>query len=273
MDVKRYADRAVPQFSAYFTRAYLVTMATGYDYQPLDVDKAEIRLLSINLEPVSEDDLLVFRLDHFNFEDSVPEYVAISYVWGDATQRRSIMVNGKNVSVPENAEVALRYLHRAVLSSSVEAMKVNTRDELGRSRINFWIDSVCANQSDLEERGHQVALTSRIYSSAKFVLIWLGPELGETEAGIEAINSVLEDMRRETNDFKHVEEVLYIMEEDFVQQRCAKVDLNHLDWGAIEAFYSAAWFQRLWVWVSLYIQYFDRAMHPIIRTIRCEDIL
>lgn len=236
-------------------------MATGYDYQPLDADKAEIRLLSIYLEPVHEDAPLVFRLDHFNFEVGVPEYVAISYVWGDATKRRSIMVNGKTVSVPKNTEIALRYLHRAVLSSSVEAMKVNTTDEFGRLQINFWIDSVCANQYDLEEREHQVAIMWRIYSSARLVLIWLGHENARTKAGIEAIESVVDDMRRETNDYEHVEKVLLEKRNRFWFRRFLQADLQHLDWLAIDAMYSSTWFQRLWVSIRLAVHFIELVMH------------
>jgi hypothetical protein len=39
-----------------------------------------------------------------------------------------------------------------------------------------WADAVCINQEDIRERGHQVALTGRIYTSAAKVIIWLGPD-------------------------------------------------------------------------------------------------
>lgn len=42
----------------------------------------------------------------------------------------------------------------------------------------IWIDQICINQQDDTERGHQIALMGEIYSSARQVLVWLGPGLG-----------------------------------------------------------------------------------------------
>jgi hypothetical protein len=38
----------------------------------------------------------------------------------------------------------------------------------------LWIDALCINQADFEERSSQVLLMGNIYSSASEVLIWLG---------------------------------------------------------------------------------------------------
>jgi hypothetical protein len=39
----------------------------------------------------------------------------------------------------------------------------------------LWVDAICVNQEDLEERSSQVVLMSAIYSSASEVIVWLGP--------------------------------------------------------------------------------------------------
>lgn len=46
---------------------------------------------------------------------------------------------------------------------------------------DMWIDAICINQSDVAERTAQVALMSRIYSTAKSVVVWLGPEDTSTQ--------------------------------------------------------------------------------------------
>lgn len=38
----------------------------------------------------------------------------------------------------------------------------------------LWIDALCINQSDEEEKGHQVAHMGQIYSGAENVVLWLG---------------------------------------------------------------------------------------------------
>lgn len=126
----------------------------------------------------------------------------------------------------ENAEIALRRLHGAVVSSSLEAME---RFKSGQQRLSFWIDSVCANQRDLKERGHQVSIMWRVYSLANFVLIWLGPEDGRTRSAIEAIQSLFEEMRRETNNFKDAETTLWSLQEDFKYRRSSIGDLGYVD--------------------------------------------
>ena len=42
-----------------------------------------------------------------------------------------------------------------------------------RPRI-LWIDALCINQSDIEERSSQVAFMSSVYSRAVRVIVWLG---------------------------------------------------------------------------------------------------
>jgi len=40
----------------------------------------------------------------------------------------------------------------------------------------LWVDQICVNQSDLDERRHQVEFMASIYGGAIDVLIWLGPD-------------------------------------------------------------------------------------------------
>jgi hypothetical protein len=47
----------------------------------------------------------------------------------------------------------------------------------------MWIDAVCINQNDLEERGDQVQIMALIYAYAAKVTVWLGEEAdGSNEA-------------------------------------------------------------------------------------------
>jgi hypothetical protein len=39
----------------------------------------------------------------------------------------------------------------------------------------LWIDAICINQDDKEERSYQVPLMGSIYSLARRVVVWLGP--------------------------------------------------------------------------------------------------
>lgn len=40
----------------------------------------------------------------------------------------------------------------------------------------FWVDAICINQADLEERSAQVQIMPQIYSQASCVIVWLGDD-------------------------------------------------------------------------------------------------
>jgi hypothetical protein len=90
--------------------------------------------------------------------DGSQSYVALSYVCG--TDQPSIPIDCGNGTLPvlvtKNCHAALRRLRKT-----------------SRKRT-LWIDALCINQQDKDERGYQVAMMKDIYSNASRVYIWLG---------------------------------------------------------------------------------------------------
>jgi hypothetical protein len=83
-------------------------------------------------------------------------YEALSYVWGKDEGHLTITLNMAEHPVRKNLECALRHL----------------RDK-EHPRI-FWIDAICINQADTDERSKQVAMMGNIYKKASKVYAWLG---------------------------------------------------------------------------------------------------
>ncbi|KAM5368485.1 hypothetical protein ACJZ2D_009462 [Fusarium nematophilum] len=84
-------------------------------------------------------------------------YEALSYCWGQSDRPLGfgiILGNGQRMPIDESCHRALVHLQR-------------------RGRLSLWVDSVCINQSDVEERSSQVRLMSRIYESADACIVWL----------------------------------------------------------------------------------------------------
>jgi hypothetical protein len=81
--------------------------------------------------------------------DSQPEYRALSYEWGSSTPTVTIQCNDSNFEVTTNLAAALHRLRK------LDGPKI------------FWIDALCINQKDLEERNQQVAQMGRIYSQVR----------------------------------------------------------------------------------------------------------
>jgi hypothetical protein len=129
-------------------------------YRPLDASKAEIRL--IELLPTSTNTATQrertprCNLIHASLDDK-PDYVALSYTWGDPRDTEKITVDQSLVSVTRNLHSALKHLRYE------------------RTVRILWVDAICINQSDNEEKSWQVKLMSEIYQRATFVSIWLGP--------------------------------------------------------------------------------------------------
>ena len=104
--------------------------------------------------------------------DTRGDFVALSYVWGDSSVKREIYVNNTLVLVTANLEAALRQLqsHSRI-----------------RQGFRIWIDALCINQTDLDERAVQVTRMKDIYARAWHVIVWLGPEAKNSDLAMMAI--------------------------------------------------------------------------------------
>lgn len=88
--------------------------------------------------------------------ESPPQYEAISYAWGTSFNNTRIFLDGMPCSTRHNLVQCLRSLQR--------------KDQI---RV-IWVDALCINQTDVEEKNTQVAYMSQIYRFAFRTLIWLG---------------------------------------------------------------------------------------------------
>jgi len=89
------------------------------------------------------------------------DFEALSYTWGDQGDARSIFVNEICRDIPKNLEEALR------------ALRDLQETRLG---MRYWVDSLCIDQKNVEERNEQVKRMKEIYSRARAVIVWLGQE-------------------------------------------------------------------------------------------------
>jgi hypothetical protein len=95
--------------------------------------------------------------------ESAPPYEALSYNWGSVSQDRTLTCNAKPVSVTQNLWDAIQ----------------NLRDPQ-RERL-MWIDMLCIDQSNQQERAEQVGIMSRIFHRAVRTIVWLGSSESEGE--------------------------------------------------------------------------------------------
>lgn len=94
-----------------------------------------------------------------------PKYQALSYAWGDWANPKLIRLGGKNFWVTKNLWLGLRRLRKRWEPRTL------------------WIDALCINQADDDEKTHQVSRTARIFEMCARGLAWLG----EDPVAVEAI--------------------------------------------------------------------------------------
>jgi hypothetical protein len=133
--------------------------------------------------------------------DNSPEYEALSYVWGDSSDRREIEVKGKALPVTLSLAMAIQHLRlepkgnvTASLSSKMNRDFMYFRDLPGigtafesypaPSRV-LWVDALCINQADMVEKTAQVPKIGVIYQKAVSVVCWMGPKSNTSDRALQ----------------------------------------------------------------------------------------
>lgn len=137
-----------------------------------------IRLLM--LRPGRGYDPMGFDLQETSLNYPV-SYQALSYTWGDPTPRYQFNCNAASLFIAINLHDALwQFRELGILGP-------------------FWIDAVCINQSDIEEKTDQIKMMRSVYEQAALVRIWLGEASNVTANGIallrHAYNAILEQQK------------------------------------------------------------------------------
>jgi hypothetical protein len=168
----------------------------GYQYQTLK--DGEIRLLKFTPSFFGRIRCQIVHQSIYN----LPHYEAISYTWGDPSKAHLLRIQPVSLS---NSYRALWPLNLVASNTKWERIAANfwgvifdlwplsslasrarwllitanVRDILiDRASIftvrYIWIDSLCINQADKDEKSKQVLLMQQIYSKATQTVIWLG---------------------------------------------------------------------------------------------------
>ena len=170
-----------------------------YTYVPLQDANQNIRL--VVLEPGTTWDPLECSLIEVSFKQK-PIYEALSYMWGDQSVKTLISVTSK--IGPSTKRGTLE------IGDNLWSAIYSLRDP--KTPKTFWIDVICINQSDLQEKSYQVPLMTIIYSRAKEVVIWLGPQrLPNTVLELVDSNKIQSDdmLSLIMNDSRWIKRLLY----------------------------------------------------------------
>ncbi|KAK5651457.1 hypothetical protein OQA88_12464 [Cercophora sp. LCS_1] len=149
--------------------------ATPYQYPRLPEDRDHFRLISITPHNDAQAAGCIYGKMHVTAVDNCGDYDALSYCWSGHTlssnsstetqaEPHRVMIETPDgtgilgcISITPSLGMALRYLRLRIPHRPI------------------FIDQICINQEDTEERSKQVALMGQIYGKCASVVGWLGP--------------------------------------------------------------------------------------------------
>ena len=124
-----------------------------FEWKPLDQRKNEFRVLElVSFDKNSR--LLQTRLYHTPINTRL-SYTALSYCWGNGPMDVFLLLDDFQLMIT-------RHLH--------EALMVLFRDGIR----HLWVDALCIDQQNLDEKSSQVLRMATIFKQAASVAIWLG---------------------------------------------------------------------------------------------------
>ncbi|KAI0186309.1 heterokaryon incompatibility protein-domain-containing protein [Xylaria flabelliformis] len=161
-------------------------------------------------------------------DDGIPE--ALSYVWGTEISHEDIFVDLQLFSVTKNLFEILRSLRHPNTTRTI------------------WIDAICINQSDFEEKGRQVRLMRDIYSNAKGTVIYLTGGGLQCQAADEPLVSIPPNLGGTTIDRYDLASILtefrkYPLDSPW---SCTQLALYLMLLACVKEILSHVWWERIW---------------------------
>ncbi|RDW59557.1 hypothetical protein BP6252_12644 [Coleophoma cylindrospora] len=205
-------------------------------YMPLDASKNEIRLLKVHPNLVPDDTKIRGKLIHKPLSEDT--FVALSYTWEDPAL----------TSWPEASQCVLNLDSGEILhiGKNLTAFLLMLR---GTTAVDlYWIDAICINQGDVDERNTEVTRMHDIYKLASEVLIWLGPEGEEGSLAASFIQKLHNQCYMADPEFDDAEywPVWPATVKSWVKENI--LNRNHVEsWRALNTLLCRPWWNRLWV--------------------------
>jgi hypothetical protein len=159
---------------------------TAIRSQALDFGRLETRFLTIGPSPPSsnpptEEAIKVSCELGIRSLYECPEYIALSYHWGDHKSTRPILLDGRTIQVTTSLEAALQEL-------------------VARGVTTVWVDALCIDQGNDYEKVFQLRQMGTIFSKAKKVIAWLGPAAEDSDNAMQALKTMHESDGADRHD-------------------------------------------------------------------------
>lgn len=205
-----------------------------FKHEPLPDASTYIRLLEVvSADPAGDVPAVHCKLTSWP-KTSAPSYAAISYTWGDPGLVETILINGKRMEVRRNCEDVLR-------------------QQCWTKGGHFWIDAICINQADNDEKSFQVARMGEVYRDARQTLACVGGHADDSEFLFETLH---EHRRRYMDRRRHKEHGGSLSDIIDLTVYLSRVSIPKYTLvrpaNALSSFLKRPYFQRVWIYQELF---------------------
>ncbi|EAQ86199.1 predicted protein [Chaetomium globosum CBS 148.51] len=189
------------------------------------------------------------------YYEQTPEYgqnMPYERVDDDDSTPFVIEVNGCAVRVGENLVrflVSLANLGTQMAEEALETPELlEARDTLC---LPIWIDTICINQKDLDEKAAQVKLARAVFKSARQVLSWVGPSDRLGDLAVEAVNIILDYMH--SQELRKGDRLGIALDRPLPEMFTLSsiIEMTAAHWFGLFAFFQRTWFRQAWAAVAV----------------------
>jgi hypothetical protein len=108
----------------------------------------------------------------------------------------------------------------------------------------IWIDAICINQANSEEKNTQIPLMCDIYTQAATVVVWMGLSTPDTDVFITEFQEVKVKLKKW---IAH-----HVADSDFRNPTTGELpDREEAFWGGLYHLLNSTWFERLWTYQEI----------------------
>ncbi|PNP74671.1 hypothetical protein FNYG_12007 [Fusarium nygamai] len=204
---------------------------------PQSIGTESFRLVSVTIDSNQQPSLTLNK--HEISSPARPEYYALSYTW-----------NPPYMGDP--AYYADRDVQYVVLNGSKFAVKPNLYDALFQIHYScpqmlFWIDALCINQTDVQERKLQVGIMDRIFGGASRVVVWLGKPSAKLELGLQVTERIAGIASTACKAIVREQKYPHTHHLEEMKEAYGLDPLSFDEADALVTLFSCRWFGRQWV--------------------------
>ncbi|KAL8905664.1 MAG: hypothetical protein Q9207_002478 [Kuettlingeria erythrocarpa] len=229
-----------------------------YAYEEVDSRRRQIRLMTLHSRETSDEIRVTLKNVTLN-PKSPPSYEALSYAWGSAQDKVPIQIRtaeGIKGTLSESIrrlskryrlsthQVDWRYSSLEVTRNLAVALEHLRYDHKPRA---LWVDAICINQQDLQERSAQVQLMGDIYRSANQTIVWLGPDEDNSSLALEILDDLGSKIRYDYYTYTYPP-VGKSENDDTLANNKKHLPWDQMEWASIRRLLQRPWFERLWIW-------------------------